>query len=148
MIKEFFYAFCTTLLVYLIMDGIWLGLIAKQAYLESMQGLLRDTFPIMPWILFYIMYSFAIVYLTIKPYANAKSVYPTLLSAAILGMAAYGAYNLTNYAIIQSWPWAISIKDWLWGIVITTVSSGGGWRAFQAARKTNVPPQTQRTDSR
>ena len=38
----------------------------------------------------------------------------------VLGAAAYGTYNLTNYALVVNWPLSIMIKDWLWGAVLTS----------------------------
>ena len=126
--KSYLLAYAAVLITYLILDGIWLGLIAKNSYTEAMSGLMRQEYPIWPWVAFYTLYSAAIVYLVIKPNlsANALSV---AIAGAVLGMAAYGAYNLTNYALINDWPLSITFKDWAWGIFVTTATSLSGYYA-------------------
>jgi len=127
--KPYALSYLAVLLTYLVLDGIWLGLVAKESYLQSMQHVMREQFPLWPWAVFYLSYGFAILYLVILP--NVSNGWaPVALSAAVLGMAAYGAYNLTCYALIQGWPLGISLKDWAWGIFITTASSLSGWWAY------------------
>lgn len=128
MIKTYAFAYGAVLLTYLVMDGIWLGLVAKDSYTQAMAGLMREHYPIWPWVVFYTLYSAAIVYLVIKP--NLSSGWLAVLCAgAVLGLAAYGAYNLTNYALINHWPLSITFKDWLWGMFVTSVSSLAGYHA-------------------
>ena len=41
------------------------------------------------------------------------------LRGALLGLAAYGAYDLTNQATLKNWPLSITIVDMLWGTLAT-----------------------------
>lgn len=125
--KTIIIAYTATLLAYLILDGIWLGVIAKDSYVSAMAGLMREEYPIWPWVTFYGMYCYAITHLVIAPNMQSLSWKPVLISGAILGMAAYGAYNLTNIAIIKDWPLSITLKDWAWGVFVTSTSSVCGW---------------------
>lgn len=128
---KFLVAYAGILIAYLILDGLWLGVIAKDSYNESMGELMRDKFHIWPWFVFYLFYSFAILYLAIIPNINAQSILPVAISAVILGAAAYGAYNLTAYSIIEDWPLDITIKDWIWGSFVTTASACAGFIALK-----------------
>lgn len=130
MLSKYALIYLAVLFTYLILDAIWLGLVAKSSYQEAIGPLMRaEGYPILPWVLFYVTYSFAIVYLVIHPNMGAASPVPVILSAAVLGIAAYGAYNLTNYAILKDWPLGITLKDWAWGTFITTASSVAGFYA-------------------
>lgn len=128
MMRQFLVAYGAALLGFLILDGIWLGLIARQSYLTAMQGLLRDEVPFLPWVIFYLLYCLAIVHLVVAPNYKKRTGLTVILSGGVLGMAAYGAYNMTNYALLEGWPLAISLKDWAWGIVVTALSSVFSWR--------------------
>lgn len=133
--KHHILTYISILVAYLVLDGIWLGIVAKDAYLESMQGMLREEYPLAPWITFYVMYSFAILWLVVLPnIKNTTSAKQTLFSGAVLGMASYGTYNLTNFAIIEGWQLSITVKDWLWGITVTTLSSFFGWAIAQKVK--------------
>lgn len=134
--KSMCVAYVATLVAYLILDGLWLGIIAKESYTTAMAELLRDRdFPRWPWVTFYMMYSFVIVYLVIKPNLQQKAKTPVFVAGALLGLASYGAYNLTNIAIIEGWPLAISVKDWAWGVFVTSSTGGAGWFAARLLQK-------------
>lgn len=121
-------AYLIILLTCIAFDAVWLGIVAKESYVTSMKGLMRESFPVWPWITFYPMYTLAISYLVITPaIEDGKNWSSVLIGGAILGMASYGAYNLTNYAIIKNWPLAITFKDWAWGIFMTGSSSLISW---------------------
>ena len=129
MTKHYFIATLCALVIYLILDGIWLGIIAKDSYQSALKGMLRDNYPMTPWVVFYLVYAFAIAHLIIIPHLNVTSVMPVLFSGFILGLAAYGAYNLTNYAVLKGWPLSITLKDLAWGSVAGGAGSAIAWYA-------------------
>jgi uncharacterized membrane protein len=112
--------YLTILLSLLIFDGIWLGLVAKDGYQQAMGHIMREQVIIWPWIVFYLLYPLAILMLAIQVQLSAQSRYYFLWRGFVLGVAAYGTYNLTNYALVVNWPLFITIKDWLWGAVLTS----------------------------
>lgn len=128
--KPVLIAYAATLLAFLILDGIWLGVIARDSYQQALKGLLRDAYPVAPWVTFYLTYCAVVVYLVIMPRLDGSAVQVALAGAA-LGFAAYGAYNLTNYAILKGWPLAITIKDLLWGTCATSLISVAGFMAVK-----------------
>jgi uncharacterized membrane protein len=70
MTKTYLIIWVTILCAYLILGGIWLGIVAKNGYTSSMSGMLRDNFIILPWIIFYLLYTLAItqgVYMSRNP---------------------------------------------------------------------------------
>ncbi len=124
--KPYIIAYVVVISTYLILDGIWLGLVAQKSYIEAMESLIRQNIHIWPWIAFYTLYSFAIVYLVVIPNLS-NSWKAVAIAGALLGMASYGAYNMTNYALIKDWPLSITFTDWGWGIFVTSVSSLSGF---------------------
>ena len=112
------------LLTFGILDGIWLGMIANTWYFSGLSSLLREQFITWPWLVFYLAYSAATLYLAVIP-AQGNLVH-AFTKGAILGATAYGAYNLTNYSIINGWPLPITLIDWLWGTVATALISVSG----------------------
>jgi uncharacterized membrane protein len=120
-------AYIGSLLGFLLFDAVWLGLVAKSHYQQAMQGLMRENVHIWPWVVFYAFYCMAIVYLVILPRADRPDSKGVLLAGAVLGATAYGAYNMTNYALLAGWPLGISLQDWAWGTVVTSLSSYCGW---------------------
>jgi len=122
--------YLTLLVSLLIFDGIWLGLIAKDGYQQAMGHIMREQVIIWPWIVFYLLYPLAMLILAIKVQLRTQSRFYFLWRGFVLGAAAYGTYNLTNYALVVNWPLAITIKDWLWGAILTsscTMLGGHVW---------------------
>tara|TARA_R110002012_G_scaffold5649_3_gene25507 strand:+ start:361 stop:756 length:396 start_codon:yes stop_codon:yes gene_type:complete len=126
--KKAVMAYIGSLLGFLLLDAIWLGLVAKNSYIQAMQGLMREDVHVWPWVVFYSLYCMALVYLVVLPRKDSASGRPVLAAGAVLGAAAYGAYNMTNYALLAGWPLGISLQDWAWGTVVTSLSSYCGWR--------------------
>ncbi|ABG42584.1 conserved hypothetical protein [Paraglaciecola sp. T6c] len=126
--KQAVKAYIGSLLGFLLLDAIWLGLVAKNSYIQAMQGLMREDVHVWPWVVFYSLYCMAIVYLVVLPRKDTAHGRHVLAAGAVLGAAAYGAYNMTNYALLAGWPLGISLQDWAWGTVVTSLSSYCGWR--------------------
>ncbi|NVK55790.1 MAG: DUF2177 family protein [Alteromonadaceae bacterium] len=120
----------TVLITYIIMliafgllDSVWLGAVANQWYFGSLSGVLREQFITWPWLVFYLAYCAAALYLAVLPsITNGKvQVSQALLKGAIVGATAYGTYNLTNYSIVADWPLNITLIDWAWGTSATAL---------------------------
>jgi uncharacterized membrane protein len=117
-----------------VFDFLWLGIIAADWYQTEMAGMLRDAFITWPWLVFYLMYGFVIFVLAIVP-NREKPWYYASIDGALLGLASYGAYNLTNYSILEGFTLKIMLIDWSWGICLSGASATAGWFGFQLFRK-------------
>ena len=62
-------------------------------------------------ILFYLLFTLGIYYFGVKK--NLK-----LLDIFILGLFAYGTFELTNYSILKGWKFSTVLIDTLWGGVL------------------------------
>lgn len=120
-------AYVAALLALAVLDALWLGVVTKDLYRREMGSLMADSFRVAPAVLFYLLYPLALVYLVLwHPPSGALE---AMLRAAVLGLAAYGAYNLTNLTVVRGWPVALSLMDWAWGAVVTALAGGAGWWA-------------------
>jgi len=128
MLRRYVATYLSILLTFLCLDGIWLGFVAGDSYREAIGHVMGKDMPIWPWVLFYVAYVGAILYLAVSVSSSKKH---CAIRGAVLGMAAYGAYNLTNYSIIINWPLAITLQDWVWGTVLTATSALVGGTVWQ-----------------
>ena len=126
-LARFGLAYVVVLVAVALLDAVWLGVLTKDLYKREMGSLMADSFRAAPAILFYLLYPLALVYLVLW---NAPSGWTeALLRSAVLGLAAYGAYNLTNLSIVRSWPVQLSLIDWTWGCVVSALGGGAGYWA-------------------
>lgn len=121
-----FKLFLVVLVVLVIMDMIWLGFIARNMYFKEYASLIRlEGGKLVP-----VLWASALVYLLIAcaltvfvlPHTHGHLL-NALLYGAIMGAVLYGVYDFTCVAVFKSWPVAISIIDWFWGIFLCAFSS-------------------------
>jgi uncharacterized membrane protein len=108
----------------LIVDGIWLGLIVKPFYRERIGHLMSPTVTWWAVMLFYFIYAFGILVLVVRPGASVGGVFAI---GALLGLVAYGTYDLTNQAVMRAWPLTVTVIDILWGSMLTAVAALVGY---------------------
>jgi uncharacterized membrane protein len=132
MSKSLLISLIATILCFGVMDAIWLGVIADEVYKQEMQGMLRVEYPVWPWVSFYLIYALSITILAVQPSFNnlanvaiqrSKVIPVVAFRGFFLGLAAYGTYNLTNYAILANWSLKITLIDLVWGCFITACSA-------------------------
>lgn len=113
----------TILASLVVLDSIWLLVVAKTFYKKYLGYILSETVTYWPVVLFYTIYAFGIMYFVVNPALEAKSLTLALQRGAFLGLLAYGAYDFTNHATLAKWPIQITVVDLLWGITITAIAS-------------------------
>ena len=129
--KPFLVAWGATAVVFLVIDAIWLGLIATSFYRRELGALMLDQPKLQIAALFYVGYTFAIVLLAAAPAARADSLTQALLLGAVLGLAAYGTYDITNLSTLKNWPVTMSIVDMVWGAFLTAIAAAGGCAVYR-----------------
>lgn len=119
--------YVTTLITFLVIDGIWLGVVAKNMYSNSLGHLMADKPNWIPALIFYFLYPLGVVIFALNPALESKDVMTAVKLGAFLGFLAYATYDLTNNATLRDWPVHITIIDILWGIILTAAVSGIGY---------------------
>ena len=115
------------LVTILVLDGLWLGVIAQDLYKREMGSLFAEQVRVLPAVVFYAIYPAALVFLTVMSAPGGWSA--AAVRGAVLGLAAYGAYDLTNMSIVKGWPIGISLIDWTWGVLISAAAAAAAYAA-------------------
>lgn len=124
-------AYAGTLIVFLAVDAIWLGLVARTFYRDQLGELMLPSPNLAVAAIFYVFFAAAIVFLAVLPGLAAGSLTTVIINGAILGLAAYGTYDITNLATLKNWPVMVTIVDMAWGTFLTAFAATCG---FLAAR--------------
>jgi uncharacterized membrane protein len=118
------YQYLILLVTAALLDGIWLGVVAKGFYKKHLGYLMADTPNLKVAALFYLVFALAALVLIIWPaLAGNWSVGRVFLYGAVLGLAIYGAYDFTNQAIIKDWPVIITVADLAWGTIMSGLAA-------------------------
>ena len=115
-----------TLVTFLAIDAVWLGVIASAMYKRELGHLLA---PNVRWgaaAVFYLLYVAGVLILVVQPNLDATLARAVLLGA-LFGLVAYATYDLTNLATLKSWPLNVTLIDLAWGAFLTAATAAAGW---------------------
>ena len=125
-------AYIATAVVFLGLDAIWLSKVALGMYRQELGGVLLDK-PNLPIAgAFYLLYVAGIVILAIVPALADGGWLKALLMGAVLGLVAYGTYDITNLSTLKGYTVRIALTDLAWGTALTAVSATIGYLVVKA----------------
>lgn len=118
--RKFLYRYLVTLVVFLVVDSLWLGFIAADFYQQRI-GHLMGPVNWLAALLFYLIYIAGILFFAVVPAAASDTLSPRVAAVrgGVLGFVAYATYDLTNLATLRDWPLDMVIIDIAWGTVLT-----------------------------
>lgn len=116
-------AYLFTLVPFLALDLLWLGVVARRFYAAQLGGLMRDRPDYAVAGGFYLLYVGGIVFFAVAPALAEGWWGRAAINGAVLGLLAYGTYDLTNLATLRNWPLAMSAVDIAWGGMLTAASA-------------------------
>lgn len=126
-ITTYAWGYGAALLAFGILDGLWLGFIARDFYRTQMSAVIAADFNVVPAAIFYFLYPLGVLFVALTP--SASDWREALIRSALLGLVAYGVYDLTNMATLKAWPLKLALTDIAWGTFMTAV---GGLAAYSA----------------
>ncbi len=112
---EYLKMYVVALVVFLLIDIVWLAVIAKNLYQKEL-GFIMSPKP--NWgaaILFYLIFIVGLVFFVIHPAIEKDSWSYALFAGILFGFVSYSTYDLTNLATLADWPIKITIIDLIWG---------------------------------
>lgn len=120
---RFIIAFLAVLLTMLVLEAVWFSVVVEKLYRPELGALLRAEVRILPAIAFYLLYPACVVILAVRPLESRISVMDSFGRGLTLGLAAYGAYELTNLATLTGWSTLVATVDMAWGAILTSVGA-------------------------
>ncbi len=120
-------AYVATLVVFGIVDFIWLGFIAKDLYRNGIGHLMAETPDWGAAVLFYLLFIVGLVFFAVSPALEAGVWQRAALHGALFGFFCYATYDLTNLATLKGWPVSIVVADLLWGAFVSAVGATAGF---------------------
>ena len=110
--------------LFLAIDMVWLLWVGRGIYVAEIGDILRQPPNMGAAGAFYILYITGLMIMVIWPAFQAQSWPQALLYGALLGLIAYGTYDLTNLAVMKGFTTKIAVIDMIWGAVLTGAVSG------------------------
>lgn len=120
-------AYGAALATLVLLDGAWLGFIARDFYQTQLGPLVADQVRWGAGLLFYLAYPAGLVALALSPRPARPAV--AVGRAALVGAMSYGTYDLTNMATLAGWSSTLTVVDMLWGVSISAAAGAAAWWA-------------------
>ncbi|MBJ2159860.1 DUF2177 family protein [Variovorax sp. IB41] len=124
-------AWAATFIVLLVIDMLWLGVVAKNMYQQAMGDLMSPEPRLAFAAVFYLLYPIGLLVFAILPGIDAQSVTRAAVLGGLFGLFCYSTYDLTNLAVIRNWPLGLSFIDIAWGTLVSGVAAAAGALALR-----------------
>ncbi|HEY0063795.1 MAG TPA: DUF2177 family protein [Telluria sp.] len=131
--RQWLFAYLAAMVAMLVVDGIWLGVLMADTYRDWLGGLMLDQPRWIPAALFYLLYTSGLVVFAVLPALRSSRLREAALLGGLLGLVAYGTYDLSNLATLKQWSVTLTVVDVLWGGVLSALASSAGYLAARRA---------------
>ncbi|HPJ03173.1 MAG TPA: DUF2177 family protein [Candidatus Limiplasma sp.] len=115
------------LAVFLVIDGLWLMVIAKNLYAEHLGYLMAEKPRLLAALVFYLLFVVGLLAFVVNPALAAGSWTKALLPGLLFGLITYATYDLTNLATVKDWPVLITVIDLIWGSFVSAATATIGY---------------------
>lgn len=110
------------------LDMLWLGVIARDLYRNSLSPLLAKQFNRIAAFSFYALFLAGVLIFATVPALNDGDLKQAILYGGLFGFFTYATYDLTNLSTLKNWPAKLSVIDIIWGVVLTSSVAAAGYQ--------------------
>lgn len=129
--KQMLRGYVVALLIVAALDALWLGVLARDFYRTELAGLMAEQVRLLPAAVFYLGYPAGLVALVLRPLP--ASLGAAASRAALLGLVAYGVYDMTNLATLKGFGVGLALVDMAWGTFVSASAGAAAWVAMRRA---------------
>ena len=116
-------AYATSAVIFLMLDMVWLGFIAKDFYRSQIKHLMADSFNIKAAVAFYVLYCIGLMFFAVRPALQDHDWRIALAYGAGFGFFAYLTYDLSNLATLKDYPTQFAFVDIAWGSFASAITA-------------------------
>lgn len=124
---QFFKTYIVVFVVFMVIDMLWLGILARKLYRNQIGFLLKSDVNWIAAIAFYLLYVLGLIVFVVEPAILRSSSTYALLAGMFFGLVSYATYDLTNLATLKDWPLSITFIDMAWGTSLGGLTSYIGY---------------------
>lgn len=121
---KFVPVYLIALVIFLALDALWLGVVARNFYAERMGNLMLDQPRWGVAAVFYAVFVIGLVYFAISGHLASGDWKAAILTGALFGFFTYLTYDATNLAVLKGYDTTVAIVDTIWGTILGGIVSG------------------------
>ncbi len=134
MLMSFVWRYLLGLALFAVLDSAWLLGVGASFNRAQFGHLMRADTIWSAAVIFYLIYGVAVLALCVQPALPSGRARDAAWRGALLGAAAYGAFDLTSLALFKDFPVPGAIVDMTWGTSATAIVSALVARLSTGAR--------------
>lgn len=123
----FIQTYVVSLILFLVLDAIWLLFIAKDFYQKNIGSIMKAEPNLYAAGLFYLIFLAGLVIFVTQPALLKESWAHALVFGMFFGLVTYATFDLTSLALLKDFPVKVVVVDLLWGMFIGGAVSTGGY---------------------
>jgi len=104
--------------VFVALDLLWLGVVARGFYVSQLGHLMRTDVNWGAAIVFYGIFILGLSLFVLLPAIEKSSLTHAVVFGALFGLVTYATYDLTNLATLKDWPVLMTVVDIIWGSLL------------------------------
>jgi len=104
---------------FLVLDLLWLGVVAARLYEELLGDLLADQPNALAATAFYALFLVGLLHFVVHPALARGSVRRAARDGAFFGLVTYATWDLTSLAVLADFPAALVPVDLAWGALLS-----------------------------
>lgn len=120
-IRRWLIAYAITLVVFTLVDGVWISLVAFGVYRAELGSLMAETFPPLAAAAFYLGYVAGLVHFGLQPQSLDVPLPRRVLAGTLFGMFTYGTWGLTALVVIKGFSAFVAVTDIAWGMALGAI---------------------------
>ena len=126
-------AYAVALIVFLILDNLWLRAVTRPMLRRQAAELLRERPREGIAIAFHVFYVAVVLLMAVFPALLARNWLVAPLYGVFLGLLAYGTWQSRNLATLRGWSGVMTVVDTAWGATLTALTATAAYFAAMAA---------------
>jgi uncharacterized membrane protein len=109
-----------TLVPFVVIDALWLGIVAPKFYKSQIGFIMAERPNWFAAALFYLLFIGGMVFFVT---GRDGSISQAVLRGAVFGLICYATYDLTNLATLKGWPILVTVVDMCWGTILGALTA-------------------------
>jgi uncharacterized membrane protein len=123
MFKALAITYLATLIIFLLVDSIWLTQYAGPTFRTQIPHLMAEKMVPTPAIVFYLLYmAGTLFFVTFHRYSDPQQLLQSFAVGFGFGLICYATFDMTSASVFKSYPISLAIADSLWGGFVTGIS--------------------------
>ncbi len=128
-------SYLVALVVFTVVDGVWIALVASGLYRTELGPLLASEFQPIAAAVFYLGYVAGLVHFGLQPLSTDVPLRRRVLAGALFGLFTYGTWALTALAVLNGFSALVAITDIGWGVILGALET---WLSALILRRLRV----------